>query len=100
MARVTVRASGRPARQPCVLYSVTGSNTQARGKLHGLVWLPPDFTVLVSTEHTRRRAFIRAGNISVSNAATQARRRRVCEANFSPSNPVETDTSPPPHRNQ
>ncbi|MDC6084341.1 ABC transporter permease subunit, partial [Burkholderia cenocepacia] len=24
----------------------------ARGKLHGLVWLPPDFTVLVSTEHT------------------------------------------------
>ncbi|WP_208450472.1 hypothetical protein, partial [Burkholderia cenocepacia] len=38
--------------QPCVLYSVTGSNTQARGKLHGLVWLPPDFTVLVSTEHT------------------------------------------------
>ncbi|MCW3701041.1 hypothetical protein, partial [Burkholderia cenocepacia] len=40
------------ARQPCVLYSVTGSNTQARGKLHGLVWLPPDFTVLVSTEHT------------------------------------------------
>ncbi|WP_407056624.1 ABC transporter permease subunit, partial [Burkholderia cenocepacia] len=41
-----------PARQPCVLYSVTGSNTQARGKLHGLVWLPPDFTVLVSTEHT------------------------------------------------
>ncbi|MCF6774936.1 hypothetical protein, partial [Corynebacterium parakroppenstedtii] len=62
MARVTVRASGRPARQPCVLYSVTGSNTQARGKLHGLVWLPPDFTVLVSTEHTSAgRAGVAAG---------------------------------------
>lgn len=27
--RVTVRASGRPAQQPCALYSVTGSNTPA-----------------------------------------------------------------------
>ncbi|KGC03387.1 hypothetical protein DM81_3707 [Burkholderia multivorans] len=51
-ARVTVRVSGRPARRPCVLYSVTGSNAQARDKLHGLVWLRSDFTVLVRLKHT------------------------------------------------
>lgn len=56
-ARVTVRVSGRPARRPCALYSVTGSNAQARNKLHGLVWLRSDFTVLVRLKHTsvRRR---------------------------------------------
>ncbi|PCE33176.1 hypothetical protein BZL54_06325 [Burkholderia ubonensis subsp. mesacidophila] len=50
--RVTVRVSGRPARQPCVLYSETGSLAQARIKLHGSVWLLPDFTVPVRLEHT------------------------------------------------
>ena len=53
--RVTVRASGRPARRPCVLYSETGSNTQAPTKLHGPVCLPqqrPDSTVLVWLKHT------------------------------------------------
>ncbi|AYY55662.1 hypothetical protein EGY20_02380 [Burkholderia multivorans] len=59
-ARVTVRVSGRPARRPCVLYSVTGSNAQARDKLHGLVWLRSDFTVLVRLKHTSapRAAFV------------------------------------------
>ncbi|WP_208459498.1 hypothetical protein, partial [Burkholderia plantarii] len=33
-------------------YSVTGSNAQAADKLHGLVWLPSDFTVLVWFKHT------------------------------------------------
>ncbi|WP_285640726.1 hypothetical protein, partial [Burkholderia plantarii] len=39
-------------RRPCALYSVTGSNAQAADKLHGLVWLPSDFTVLVWFKHT------------------------------------------------
>ncbi|WP_254224469.1 hypothetical protein [Burkholderia multivorans] len=34
------------------MYSVTGSNAQARDKLHGLVWLRSDFTVLVRLKHT------------------------------------------------
>ncbi|MCA8389926.1 hypothetical protein LGN11_29985, partial [Burkholderia multivorans] len=42
-------------RRPCVLYSVTGSNAQARDKLHGLVWLRSDFTVLVRLKHTSAR---------------------------------------------
>src|SRR4051812_5560667 len=49
-ALVTVRATGRPARRPCALYSETGSNAQAGTKLHGPVWLPqrpPDSTALV-----------------------------------------------------
>jgi len=48
-ARVTVRASARPARRPCALYSVTGSITPAATKLHGPVWPPhrrSDSTVL------------------------------------------------------
>jgi hypothetical protein len=57
-ARVTVRASRRPARRPCVLYSVTGSITPAATKLHGPVWPPQrrsDSTVPVWSEHTSRK---------------------------------------------
>jgi len=38
--RVTVRASGRPARRPCAMYSVTGFKAPAHTKLHGPVWPP------------------------------------------------------------
>ncbi|MCO8319874.1 hypothetical protein, partial [Burkholderia multivorans] len=61
-----------PARRPCVLYSVTGSNAQARDKLHGLVWLRSDFTVLVRLKHTSsgakkyRRRSCRAANTSAT----------------------------------
>ena len=36
-ARVTVRASGRPARKPCAMYSETGLKAPAVTRLHGPV---------------------------------------------------------------
>ncbi|WP_411275747.1 helix-turn-helix domain-containing protein [Diaphorobacter sp. LI3] len=61
-ARVTVRASRRPARRPCVLYSVTGSITPAPTKLHGPVWPPQrrsDSTALVWFKDTSERTLAR-----------------------------------------
>ncbi|KGC39343.1 putative acyl-CoA synthetase (AMP-forming)/AMP-acid ligase II-like protein [Burkholderia pseudomallei] len=50
--RVTVRVPGGPARQPCVLYSETGSSAQAGIKLYGSIGLRSDFTAPVRLRHT------------------------------------------------
>jgi hypothetical protein len=57
--RVTVRASGRPARRPCAMYSGTGFNAPAATKLHGPVWPPQrrsNSTALVWSETYKPQA--------------------------------------------
>lgn len=87
-ALVTVRATGRPARRPCALYSVTGSNAQARTKLHGPVWLPhrrPDSTALVWLEHTS--TFVRSSSSGSTHVGslrcTQARTSSLTDSSAS-----------------
>ncbi|KGC56548.1 hypothetical protein DM50_2950 [Burkholderia mallei] len=61
--RVTVRVPGGPARQPCVLYSETGSSAQAGIKLYGSIGLRSDFTAPVSAKTYKRGE---AGDVRVA----------------------------------
>jgi len=61
-ARVTARASGRPAGQPCAMNSGTGFGAPGASKRHGPVWPPqrrPNSTALVAAEHARSGKFAR-----------------------------------------